>query len=328
MKAGFDIREEGLVGAATLLTTYGSVEMHSSIQKAVELMGLGSRSLRQIPVDENFRIDTAALRRTIEADIHAGLKPICLVGNAGTVNTGAIDPLDELADIAAEYDMWYHVDGAFGALSYLSPDLRPELAGMNRSDSLAFDLHKWVYVPFEAGCTLVRNEEAHRRAFSLTPDYLKHAERGLAGSPMWFSDYGIQLTRGFRALKVWMTIKNSGVDKLGRVIRQNVEQARYLGHLVEESPKLELLTPVSLNIVCFRYVAPGLNEAQLNALNTELLLRLQESGVAAPSGTNIHGKYAVRCAITNHRSRREDFDILVDEVIRLGDELAAHSASA
>jgi len=322
VKAGFDVRSEGVAASPAPLTTYGSVEMHSSIQKGIELMGLGSHSLRKIEVDELFRIDTAALRRTIEADIKAGMKPICLVGNAGTVNTGAIDPLDELAGIAADYGMWYHVDGAFGALAYLSPDLRGELAGMERADSLAFDLHKWVYVPFEAGCVLVRDEQAHRHTFSLTPDYLKHADRGIAGGSMWFSDYGIQLTRGLRALKVWMTIKNSGADKIGRVIRQNVKQARYLEGLVHESPRLEMVTPVTLNIVCFRYVAPGLDEKGLNAFNTELLTRLQESGVAAPSGTNVNGTYAIRCAITNHRSRREDFDILVDEVVKLGDALA------
>ncbi len=321
VKSGFDVREEGVAASPSLLTTYGSVEMHSSIQKGIELMGLGNRSLRQIEVDANFRINTAALRRTIEADIKAGMKPICLVGNAGTVNTGAIDPLDELAAIAAQYGMWYHVDGAFGALAYLSPDLRGELAGMEKADSLAFDLHKWVYVPFEAGCVLVRDEQAHRHTFSLTPDYLQHADRGIAGGSMWFSDYGLQLTRGLRALKVWMTIKNNGAEKIGRVIRQNVEQARYLEELVEKSPRLEMVAPVSLNIVCFRYVAPGLEDEALNALNTELLTRLQELGVAAPSGTNVNGKYAIRCAITNHRSRREDFDILVTEVIKLGDEL-------
>lgn len=321
VKAGFDVRQEGLSASPALLTTYGSVEMHSSIQKAVELMGLGNRSLRKIPVDADFRIDTVELRRAVEADIEAGNRPICLVGNAGAVNTGAIDPLDELAGIAAEYGMWYHVDGAFGALAYLSPELRSRLAGMTRADSIAFDLHKWVYVPFEAGCVLVRNEEAHRHTFSTTPDYLKHGDRGLAGGPVWFSDYGIQLTRGFRALKVWMTIKNNGVEKIGRVILQNVEQARYLSHLVEESSKLELLAPVPLNIVCFRYIAPGLNEEQLNALNAELLIRLQESGVAAPSGTSVRGRYAIRCAITNHRSRREDFDLLLNEVIKLGDTL-------
>jgi aromatic-L-amino-acid decarboxylase len=323
VKAGFDVRQEGLVGSSVLLTTYGSVEMHSSIQKSVELMGLGSRSLRKIEVDEHFRIVTAALRRTIEEDIDAGMKPICLVGNAGTVNTGAIDPLDELASIAAEYGIWFHVDGAFGTLAYMSPDLRGELAGMGRADSLAFDLHKWVYVPFEAGCVLVRSEEAHRHTFSLTPDYLQHADRGIAAGSMWFSDYGVQLTRGLRALKVWMTIKNSGAAKIGRVIRQNVEQARYLTYLVEQSPQLELLAPTALNIVCFRYLAPGLDNEQLNALNTELLIRLQESGVAAPSGTNVRGRYAIRCAITNHRSRREDFDLLVDEVLKLGDELVS-----
>jgi len=328
VKAGFDVRQEGVSASSRRMTMYGSVEMHSSIQRGVELLGLGSRYLRKIPVGDDFRIDTAALRQAIEADIKEGMQPVCLVGNAGTVNTGAIDPLDELARIAAEYDMWYHVDGAFGAMAYMSPELRDELKGMERADSLAFDLHKWVYVPFEAGCTLVRNKEAHRHTFTLTPDYLKHGDRGLAAGPMWFSDYGIQLTRGFRALKVWMVLKNSGADKIGRIIHQNVEQASYLGELVEKSPKLELLAPVALNIVCFRYVAPGLSEDELNALNHELLIRLHESGVAAPSSTDVRGKYAIRCAITNHRSRREDFDILVEEVLKLGDALVEESQAA
>jgi aromatic-L-amino-acid/L-tryptophan decarboxylase len=324
-RAGFDVRAEGLAAAPAPLTIYGSVEMHSSIQKAVELLGLGSQALRLIPVDADFRIDLALLRQAIEADIAAGRRPICLVGNAGAVNTGALDPLDALAGIAAEYDLWFHVDGAFGALAYLAPDLRPLLAGMERADSLAFDLHKWVYVPFECGCALVRNPDAHRRAFSLTPEYLSHADRGLAAGALWFSDYGVQLTRGFRALKVWMTLKNSGVDKIGRVIRQNVAQAAYLGRRVAEAPDLELLAPVALNVVCFRYVAPGLHGAALDALNTELLTRLQESGVAAPSGTRVRGAYAIRCAITNHRSRMADFDLLLDETRRLGAALLAEA---
>ncbi|MDQ6693699.1 MAG: pyridoxal-dependent decarboxylase, partial [Chloroflexota bacterium] len=184
VKAGFDVREEGVPASPRRLTIYGSIEMHSSVQRAVELLGLGNKSLRAIGVDSEYRIDTAALRRAIESDLAAGMKPICLVGNAGAVNTGALDPLDELADIAAEYDMWYHVDGAFGALAYMSPDLRPLLKGMERADSLAFDLHKWVYVPFEAGCILVRSREAHLQTFTLHPAYLQHAGRGTAGGPL------------------------------------------------------------------------------------------------------------------------------------------------
>jgi glutamate/tyrosine decarboxylase-like PLP-dependent enzyme len=216
--------------------------------------------------------------------------------------------------------MWFHVDGAFGAIAALSPKLKSQLSGMERADSLAFDLHKWMYIPYEAGCALVRDEEIHRKTFSLTPDYLAHADRGISGVPVWFSDYGVQLSRGFRALKVWMSIKEHGIKKYSRLIQQNVDQAQYLASLVENSAELELLAPVPLNIVCFRFTE-GDHDDELNELNKELLIQLYESGIAAPSQTVINGKYALRVAITNHRSRREDFQILVKEVIRLGKSL-------
>ncbi len=319
--AGFDVRKEGVAAAPRPLILYGSVEMHSSIQKAVELLGLGSDALHQIPVNADFQIDIAALEQAIADDRAAGYQPFCVVGNAGTVNTGAYDDLNRLADLCARERLWFHVDGAFGALAALSPELRALTSGMERADSLAFDLHKWMYIPYEAGCTLVRSAEAHRRAFSLTPDYLAHGERGLAAGSLWFSDYGIQLSRGFRALKVWMSFKAYGIEKYGRLIRQNVAQARYLAALVDAAPELERLAPVPLNIVCFRFRADGLDEAALKRLNDEILIRLHESGVAAPSSTMLNGKFAIRVAIANHRSRREDFDLLVREVIRLGREL-------
>jgi glutamate/tyrosine decarboxylase-like PLP-dependent enzyme len=320
-RSPFDVRHEGVAAAPRPQMLYGSVEMHSSLQRAVEVLGLGNKALRRVPVDEADRIEVAALRRAIDADLAAGSQPICLIGNAGTVNTGAVDPLDQLAEVAGAYGLWYHVDGAFGALAALSPELRPALAGMERADSLAFDLHKWVYLPFEVGCVLVRDAEMHRRTFTLRPDYLQHAERGPAGGSLWFSDFGIQLTRGFRALKVWMELKNAGVAKMGRLIRQNVEQAAYLAALIQAAPRLELLAPVTLNIVCFRFVAPGLDDERLDGLNRELLIRLHESGVAVPSGTHVRGRYALRCAIVNHRSRREDFDLLIATVESIGEHL-------
>ena len=321
-RAGFDVRRQGVRGASGPLTVYASVETHSSVQKGVELLGLGSEALRLVPVNAQFEIEVGALERMLREDRAAGCRPICVVGNAGTVGTGAIDDLRALADLSAREDVWFHVDGAFGSLAALVPEYRSRLAGMERADSIAFDLHKWMYVPFEAGCTLVRDAEAHRRAFSLRPDYLTHAERGLAAGTLWFSDYGIQLTRGFRALKVWMSLKEHGLDRYARLVRQNIWQAHYLAQLVRDAPDLELLAPVPLNIVCFRYVALGRDEAALDALNQELLIQLHEQGIAVPSNLTLGGRFALRVAITNHRSRREDFDLLVREARRIGAELA------
>jgi glutamate/tyrosine decarboxylase-like PLP-dependent enzyme len=197
---------------------------------------------------------------------------------------------------------------------------------MLQADSLALDLHKWLYMPFEAGCALVRNKDDHRRAFSLTPEYLAHAERGIAAGSDWFSEYGVQLSRGFRALKVWMSLKEHGVQKFGRMVQQNMQQAQYLAGLIDAHPDLERLAPVQLNIVCFRYNPGGLDDDALNDFNQELLIRLQESGIAAPSYTTLEGRYCLRVCITNHRSQRSDFDLLVETVVRLGAELAIESA--
>jgi len=324
-KAGYDLRQEGLAAAPHQMVLYASQEIHSSVQKAVELLGLGSGAIRFVPVDDDFQIDLDMLRAAIAQDREAGHRPFCVVGAAGTTNTGAIDDLNALADICQEEDIWFHVDGAFGAWAALAPGARNQVAGMERADSLAFDLHKWMYIPYEIGCVLVQQEEPHRQAFSLTPAYLTHGEggRGMAGGDLpWFSDYGFQLSRGFRALKAWMSIKEHGSRKYGRLIQQNIDQARYLAELVEASPELELVAPVTLNVVCFRYVTPGMDDSTLDALNEQILVEMQEAGSAAPSGTTIKGKYVLHVAHTNHRTRREDFDFLVREVIRLGKDLS------
>ena len=210
------------------------------------------------------------------------------------------------------------MDGAFGALAAVSPSLKPLVRGMERADSLALDLHKWMYMPYEVGLALVRHPEAHHATFTAPADYLTHAERGTAGGPAWFSEYGVQLSRGFRALKVWMSLQEHGVLKYGRLIEQNVAQARYLTERIERSAELELLAPTSLNIVCFRYREPALDDETLDRLNEEVLLAIQEEGIAVPTATRLHGRYAIRVAITNHRSRREDFDLLVDQVLARG----------
>ena len=319
--AGYDIRQHGVAAAPRPMTVYGSLELHSCHQKAIEVLGLGSAALRKIPVDAKYQIDLAALEKAIADDRAAGYQPIALIGNAGTVNTGATDDLDALADLAQREKLWFHVDGAFGALAAVSPELRPLVKGMERADSLAFDLHKWMYMPIEVGCVLVRDEAAHRHAFSLTPDYLSHFERGVAGGSRWFNEYGIQLTRGFRALKVWLSLKEHGIEKYGRLIKQNVDQCHYLVELIEASPELELMAPAPLNIVCLRYRVDGLSTEALNKLNQQIMFELHEQGIAIPTYTMLDGQFAIRVAHTNHRTRREDFELFVREVIRLGRQL-------
>jgi len=318
-KAGFDVRREGLQGDGhPKLVFYGSTECHSWARKGAELLGLGSEALRSIPVDDGYRIDPSSLAQAITADRRAGHRPFCVIGTAGTVNTGAMDDLNALADLCRTEKLWFHVDGAFGALARLSPRLTPLVAGMERADSLAFDLHKWMYLPFEVACVLVRDPELHRQAFEVQAPYLSRTSRGLGAGGMPFADRGIELTRSFRALKVWLSLKAHGLRQFVRIIEQNVEHARRLGDLISRHPELELLTPVSLNIVCFRYAPKGLPEEKLNGVNEEILLRIHESGIAVPSGTVLNGRYAIRVAITNHRSRWEDFEKLMVAVTRFG----------
>ncbi|HTG51004.1 MAG TPA: pyridoxal-dependent decarboxylase, partial [Gemmatimonadales bacterium] len=302
---------------------YGSSETHSWSKKACELLGLGDSALRRIPVDDEYRVDVAALRAAIAKDRAAGHRPICVIGNAGTVNTGATDDLQALASICREESLWFHVDGAFGAFAAMVPSLRASVAGMEQADSIAVDLHKWGYLPFEVGLVLVRHPDVHRATFAISSSYLDATPRGIVAGGFPFADLGVQLSRGFRALKVWMSLKAHGSDAWGRLVEQNVAQARHLRDRVLAEPRLELLAPAPLNVVCFRYVVPGLDAAALDAVNEEILLRVQERGIAVPSSTVLGGRFALRVAITNHRSRLEDFDLFVDAVLSIGAELRA-----
>lgn len=325
-KAGFDVRREGLAGGPRL-AVYASAETHSSVQKAIEALGLGSDSYRKVPTYDDFRIDLAALTEAIHLDRRRGWQPICVVGNAGTVDQGAIDDLEALRRICDVEDMWLHVDGAFGALAAVSPRLKPLVRGIERADSVAFDLHKWMYMPYDVGCILVRRREDHRAAFQLVPSYLKPLEGGVPSGRIMYADYGLELSRSFRALKVWMSIKANGLEHYARLIEQNVAQARYLASRIEEHPRLELLTPVPLNVLCFRYRL-GTNEEAMDELNRKILIALHERGIAVPSMTVSGGKTCLRLAITNHRTRRSDLDLLIDETVRLGEELSGWPAAS
>ena len=319
---GAAVREDGLTGRGRALLGYTSVCTHASVQKAFHLLGLGSRALRGIAADENDRVNVPELRRTIDADLEAGHEPFCVVGSAGTVGTGAFDDLEALADLCAEYRLWYHVDGAFGALAVLSDELRPLVAGIERADSIAFDFHKWLHVPYDAGCILVRDETTLRTLFAAEQVYLERQARGLGGGEFWPCDYGPELSRGFRALKVWVTVQRHGLDALGKAIEKNCHQAVELADRVRSHARLELAAPVPSNIVCFRYVPEtALGPEAMDALQREVVTRLQESGVAVLSTTRRGGRLVMRAALTNQRTDTGDLAIVIDAVESVAAEI-------
>ncbi len=303
------------------LVGYASAEAHSCVAKTFELMGLGQSALRRVPVNAQYQMDLECLFEMVQDDLIHGFAPFIVAASAGTVNTGAIDDLAAVADFCRDHALWMHTDAAFGGLAILAPELTPQLAPITRTDSLAFDFHKWLHVPYDAGCVLIKDAAAHKRSFSARREYLTGQPRGLAGGEFWPCDYGPELSRGFRALKIWFTLKTYGLQKLGRLVAQNCRQAQYLGELVRRNGSLELLAPIALNIVCFRYAASGCPGAELDALNLDIVAELQLRGIAAPSTTRVGGKTAIRVALTNHRTRTEDLEILVAAICRIGKEL-------
>ncbi|MDO8968947.1 aminotransferase class V-fold PLP-dependent enzyme [Algoriphagus sp.] len=315
------IRQRGLKAASAQLVLYCSTETHSCIQKAAEIIGLGTDSVRKIGVNGHYEMKADELEFQIQRDIEAGLLPFCIVGTSGTVNTGAIDPMDELLAVSKKYGLWFHVDGAYGALAKLDPKYADRLKAIEEADSLAFDLHKWLYVPYEVGCTLIRDAKKHRDSFALTPNYLIQESRGLSGGLDSINNHGFELSRGFKALKIWMSLKEHGREKYAQMIAQNNRQAEYLADLVNKSPDLELMAPVSMSITCFRMIKLGYTENQLRELNREILLRLQEEGIASPSSTILNGKYTLRIANVNQRTQMGDMDLLIREVLRIGSEI-------
>lgn len=322
-RMGFECRQSGIAGRA--LVGYASAQAHSCIGRAFDLLGLGTESLRKIPCDAHFRIDLGALQEAIQKDRSQGFEPFVVIGTAGSVNVGAIDNLNALADLSAEENLWLHVDGAFGATAILSKEIRGRLAGLERSDSLAFDFHKWLHVNYDAGCVLVRSGEAHLRSFSGRPEYLTGTGQGLAAGSPWPVDFGPELSRGFRALKIWAHILEHGVEKLAEAINENCTQASYLGKRIQELSSFELLAPVTLNITCFRYVDETVPD--LDELNKNIVITLQETGIAAPSTTMLNGKLAIRVNITNHRTELKDLDLLLNETKKIGDLLVTKQSN-
>ena len=314
--AGAEVRQSGLSGRH--LVGYACESAHGCIARSFDMAGLGIQALRRVKTDNHFRMDIAGLKQMITADRAQGLEPFILIGTAGTVNVGAIDPLEALADIAAEEKLWFHIDGAFGAMAILSAQHAPLLQGIERADSLAFDFHKWLQVPYDAGCVLIRHPEIQAKTFAQSLDYLSREDRGLAalaGEAPWFCDLGPELSRGFRALKVWFALAGFGTEALGAVIARSCQVAHYLEAQVQTLPWLELMASVVLNIVCFRVVVPQVKD--LDHFNAELVKDLHESGMAAPSTTKIRGHVVIRVAIVNHRTTEQDIDILLETLHNL-----------
>jgi glutamate/tyrosine decarboxylase-like PLP-dependent enzyme len=308
-KLGASARQTGLAGRQ--LTAYASAGAHGCIARAMDMAGIGTDALRLVPCDENFQMRPQALQDAIAHDMEAGATPFLVVGTAGSVDTGAIDDLRRCGDIARASGLWFHVDAAFGAMAALSPHLRGGLDGIEAADSVAFDFHKWMQVPYDAGCIVVRDAAAHQASFAQQLSYLRRSTRGLAGGHPWPCDFGPDLSRGFRALKVWMTFNVYGADRLAAVVENSCAVAQALAKRVRAEPALELMAPVALNIVCF--CVRGADDVA----TTELVAALQEQGIAAPSTTVIAGRTVIRAAIVNHRTTEADAEALVDAVLRL-----------
>lgn len=316
---GSDARSKGVQNGTKRLTAYASAAVHACVHKAMDVIGLGTDALRLVPTDSFHRIDVAALKKAIIRDRQNGFTPFLVIGTAGTVDVGAIDNLAALADVARDEKLWFHVDGAYAALGMLSLEVAPLLAGIEHADSLAFDFHKWGQVPYAAGFLLVRHGILHAEAFASPASYLRRAARGLAGGSSWPCDFGIDLSRGFAALKTWFTLNVYGADTLGTVISRSCELARYLETRIAAEPELELMAPVQLNVVCFRF-----RSAQPNRVNAEIVMELQEAGRIAPSTTVLDGNTVIRAAIVNHRTAAGDIDALVEGTLAAGRRLSGY----
>ena len=313
---GAEASRKGLWNCGSPMTIYASEEVHMSIAKAADILGFGRDQVRMIACDERQRMRIDDLVLHLKADRDRGLRPFCVVGSAGTVNTGAVDRLKEIGDVAREFDLWFHVDGAYGAPGVLDQRKTELFAGLERADSVSLDPHKWLFVPVDAGCLLFRDAAAAAAAFSTEDaDYIKvHGLAEDAAFAYW--DYGIELSRRFRALKVWLTLGYYGVRRLAEAISEDNSLAAYLGELVTAADDFELLAPVELSICCFRYVPPELkgDDAELNRLNEKVMAQVQKGGRAYLSNATVNGKFALRACITNFRTTKADVELTVETV--------------
>jgi aromatic-L-amino-acid decarboxylase len=311
---GVEIVKSGLTTSNRRLRLYCSTQAHGSIRKAASLLGLGTDAVCTIGVDDDFCMRVDELEQAIERDREAGFEPFCVVASVGTINTGAIDPLAVLAEVCERHRLWLHVDAAFGAMCAMSETLRHRVEGLGRAHSIATDLHKGFHMPYEVGLALVTKPTLHGQTFAMAGDYLEHPEP-------WYCDYGIQLSRRFRAGSVWMCMRAFGVEQLIRCFEQNIAQAQQLAEVIATAPGLELLRPPTLNIVCFRAVCEGLDADGHRELNRRLLMRMWGSGTAIVSTTELHGHMWLRIALNNHRSSAEDLELFIQRLQRFNHDL-------
>lgn len=321
------VRQKGLFGMPPMMV-YASDETHGCVDKSIDLLGIGMDNYRKIPCLEDCTIDLEALEAQIKADLAEGYRPFCLIGNAGTVNTGAIDPLDKLADIAEQYDLWYHVDGAYGGLAAAVSNLNPRYKGMEKADSIAVDFHKWLYQPFEAGCTLVKSWDQLRRAYYKKASYLSTDPD--SDGRLDFNEHYFQLSRSAKALKIWMSFKAYGAQQLRDMIEKDVELTHYLADQVDAAPDFELSNRPDLAIVCFRYTGGldvNLDKAMIDKLNKDIIPALEQDGRVFITGTQLHQQPVIRACLINHRMQKEHVEYLIHVIQEVGQQVLSNSTS-
>jgi glutamate/tyrosine decarboxylase-like PLP-dependent enzyme len=333
IKADFDVTSQGMIQQEKHMTIYVSSEVHHCVPKAAHILGIGTHNIRWVKTDENQRLDPKDLIMKINEDLSSGKKPFCVVATAGTVNTGAIDPLDAIADICQHHELWFHVDAAYGGFAALSDTYKPLLKGIERADSVVLDPHKWLFIPYEAGCVLVKNSSDMKQTFTVDAPYI-HTKKNVSASDeeIDFSDYGIQLSRQFRALKIWMSLKQYGIKKYQQLIEQNIHLAQYLEAIVNESKDFENAAPAGLSTVCFRYYPQDLQQKYpektiaeqekindyLNLLNRAIIEKMRMDGRALLSSTILENKFVLRACIMNYRTTKQDIRIIIEVIRELG----------
>ncbi|PCE66685.1 pyridoxal phosphate-dependent decarboxylase family protein [Sediminicola luteus] len=317
-----NMAQSGLFGLNPI-TVYGSTETHNSVEKSLVVLGIGTDNYRKIPTSVDFKIRLDLLEQAIQKDLEAGFSPFCIIGNAGTVNTGAIDDLEALAQLAKKYRMWFHVDGAYGGVAAALESVKPHYNGLEKADSVALDFHKWLYQPYEIGCTLVKDWGQLKRTFFQKADYLDTALQDTS-ERLEINEHYFQLSRNAKAFKVWMSIKAYGFGAIKAMIQKDIDLTRYLAQQVRLADDYELVATDVLGVACFRYSPQDMDDDKITALNQQLIPALETDGRVFITGTKLHGVFVLRACIINHRKQQSDIDYLLEVIRELGSKMITH----